>query len=234
MDFEPSARSHDYVERVRQFMRTHVQPVEQEYWDGVLRRRNGSDWKRWRIEPVVEQLKAAARSAGLWNLFLPDAKLAPGLTTLEYAPVAEAMGRSLLAPEVFNCSAPDTGNMEVLWHYGSAEQKISSMSAMRGLPRNLTTYAATKAGVAALAEGIRAELLNTPIKVTTIFPGYIRSEINEKIQNAPFIVDTKTGCRALAAAIEREPVKAMVPAWPWRPIGFLMRNLPLKWVAKMG
>jgi short-subunit dehydrogenase len=111
---------------------------------------------------------------------------------------------------------------------------ISSMSAMRGLPRNLTTYAATKAGVAALAEGIRAELLNTPIKVTTIFPGYIRSEINEKVQNAPFIVDTKTGCRALAAAIEREPVKAMVPTWPWRPIGFLMRNLPLKWVAKMG
>jgi short-subunit dehydrogenase len=111
---------------------------------------------------------------------------------------------------------------------------ISSMSAMRGLPRNLTAYAATKAGVAALAEGIRADLLGTPIKVTTIFPGYIRSEINEKASKAPFIVDTKTGCQALAAAIEREPAKAIVPAWPWWPIGLLMRNLPLKWVAKMG
>jgi short-subunit dehydrogenase len=111
---------------------------------------------------------------------------------------------------------------------------ISSMSAMRGLPGSRTTYAATKAGVAALAEGIRADLLMTSIKVTTIFPGYIRSEINEKVPKAPFMVDTKTGCRALCAAIEREPARAMVPAWPWRPIGFLMRNLPLKWVAKMG
>jgi short-subunit dehydrogenase len=111
---------------------------------------------------------------------------------------------------------------------------ISSMSAMRGLPRNLTTYAATKAGVAALAEGIRADLMKTPIKVTTIFPGYIRSEINEKARKAPFMVDTKTGCQALAAAIEREPAQAIVPAWPWRPIGVLLRYLPLSGVAKMG
>jgi len=110
---------------------------------------------------------------------------------------------------------------------------ISSMSAMRGMPRNLTAYAASKAGVAALAEGIRAELMRTPIRVTTIFPGYIRSEINEKVKKTPFMVDTETGCRALAAAIEREPVKASVPLWPWLPMGLLMRHLPLKWVAKM-
>src|SRR3546814_1794508 len=111
---------------------------------------------------------------------------------------------------------------------------ISSMSAMRGMPRNLTTYAATKAGVAALAEGIRADLLGKPIKVSTIYPGYIRSEINEKVKNTPFMVDTETGCRLLARAIEREPVSASVPSWPWAPLGFAMRHLPLALVAKMG
>jgi short-subunit dehydrogenase len=111
---------------------------------------------------------------------------------------------------------------------------VSSMSAMRGMPRALTTYAATKAGVAALAEGIRADLMRTPIRVTTLFPGFIRSEINEKVKNTPFMVDTETGCRALVRAIEREPAKACVPFWPWTPMGFLMRHLPLSWVARMG
>ncbi len=111
---------------------------------------------------------------------------------------------------------------------------ISSMSAMRGMPRNLTTYAATKAGLAALSEGIRADLLGSAIKVTTIYPGYIRSEINAKVKKAPFMVDTETGCRALVRAIENEPDKAYVPAWPWIVLGFLMRNLPLRMVARMG
>jgi len=111
---------------------------------------------------------------------------------------------------------------------------ISSMSAMRGMPGNITTYAATKAGVAALTEGIRADLLRTKIKVTTLYPGYIRSEINEKVKNTPFMVDTATGCRALVAAIEKEKVEACVPAWPWNLMGLAMRNLPLKLVARMG
>jgi short-subunit dehydrogenase len=110
---------------------------------------------------------------------------------------------------------------------------ISSMSAMRGMPRNLTTYAATKAGLAALTEGIRADLMKTPIKVSTIYPGYIRSEINDKVKNTPFIVDTETGCKALVKAIEKERPEAYVPSWPWAPIGFLMRNLPLRIVARM-
>jgi short-subunit dehydrogenase len=110
---------------------------------------------------------------------------------------------------------------------------ISSMSALRGLPRNLTTYAASKAALAALTEGIRAELLRTPIRVSTIYPGYIRSEINEKVKKAPFIVDTATGCRALVAAIEAEKREAYVPRWPWAPLGFLMKRLPLSLVAKM-
>jgi len=111
---------------------------------------------------------------------------------------------------------------------------ISSMSAMRGMPGNITTYAATKAGVAALTEGIRADLLRTRIKVTTLYPGYIRSEINEKVKNTPFMIDTATGCRALVAAIEKEKVEACVPAWPWNLMGLAMRNLPLKLVARMG
>jgi short-subunit dehydrogenase len=110
---------------------------------------------------------------------------------------------------------------------------ISSMSAMRGMPKNLTTYAATKAGLAALSEGIRADLMGTKIKVSTVYPGYIRSEINEKVKNTPFMVDTETGCRALVAAIEKEKAESYVPSWPWAPIGFLMRRLPLRIVARM-
>lgn len=110
---------------------------------------------------------------------------------------------------------------------------ISSISAFRGMPKNLTTYAASKAGVAALAEGLRAELLDSPIKVSTIFPGYIRSEINEKVKNTPFMVDTETGCRAMVRAIERESAEASVPPWPWIPIGAAMRNLPLRTVRRL-
>ncbi len=110
---------------------------------------------------------------------------------------------------------------------------ISSMSAMRGMKRNLTTYAATKAGIAMLAEGLQMELANTPIKVTTLFPGFIRSEINEKLKNTPFIVDTETGCKELVKNIEKEVMHAAVPAWPWRPMGFAMRNFPLKIVDKL-
>jgi short-subunit dehydrogenase len=110
---------------------------------------------------------------------------------------------------------------------------ISSMSAMRGLGRNLTTYAATKAGLAHLTEGIRADLMRTPIKVTTLFPGYIETELSSKAQKTSLMVDTESGCRAMVAAIEREPAKACVPAWPWTLVGWFMRNAPLSWVSKV-
>ncbi|AGC47785.1 short chain dehydrogenase [Myxococcus stipitatus DSM 14675] len=110
---------------------------------------------------------------------------------------------------------------------------ISSMSAMRGLPRHLTVYAATKAGLATLTEGIRAELLGTPIKVSTIYPGYIHTELNAGAKKLPFAVDAEKGSRALVKAIEREPVSAYVPGWPWTVVGFFLRNLPLELVAKM-
>jgi acyl-CoA dehydrogenase len=120
MHFELSSRTDELLTRVRAFIRERIAPVEAD----VLRAaRRGPDWTTWRESPIVDQLKAQARSEGLWNFFLPDPRLGAGLSVLEYAPLAEAMGHSALAPEIFNCNAPDTGNMEVLYHYGSEAQK---------------------------------------------------------------------------------------------------------------
>lgn len=114
---------------------------------------------------------------------------------------------------------------------------ISSMSAMRGMPSSMTTYGATKAGVAHLAEGIRSDLINRKghdILVTTIFPGYIASEMNEGVeQEQKLMVDTETGCRALVKTINKEPANAAVPQWPWAPIGVVMKNAPLSVVRRM-
>ena len=105
---------------------------------------------------------------------------------------------------------------------------VSSVSAVRGLPKTKTTYAATKAGVAALAEGIRADVLGTPIVVSTMFPGYIRSELTDKGPYPRFMVDTETGCKALVSAIDAEPAGAFVPRWPWRPLALALRLAPLR------
>jgi short-subunit dehydrogenase len=112
---------------------------------------------------------------------------------------------------------------------------ISSMGALRGLPRALTTYAASKAGLAALAEGIRADVLGSPIAVSTIYPGYIASEMNDHVaQKAPMMADTSSGVRAIVRAIEREPARAMVPTWPWVPLSFVLRHAPLRVIRKFG
>jgi acyl-CoA dehydrogenase len=118
MDFAHSPRAADYLSRVREFLDVEISPREEDY----LRELRSRD-EPWVVLPVVEELKAKAREQGLWNLFLPDERYGVGLSNVEYAPLAEVMGRSFLAPEVFNCSAPDTGNMEVLVAYGSEEQK---------------------------------------------------------------------------------------------------------------
>jgi acyl-CoA dehydrogenase len=123
MNFEQSAKSKDYAARVRAFIDTHIHPIETDYWQAVHDQHHGGDWTKWRILPIVEDLKARAKAEGLWNLFLPDHTLGAGLSVLEYASVALETGRSLMAPEIFNCAAPDTGNMEVLWRYGSPEQQ---------------------------------------------------------------------------------------------------------------
>jgi short-subunit dehydrogenase len=110
---------------------------------------------------------------------------------------------------------------------------ISSMSAMRGMPKTITTYAATKAGVAHLAEGVRADLMGTPIKVSVIYPGYIRSEMNERVKNAPFMVSTEKGVAAIVEAVEKEKDSAHVPPWPWIPVGFGLKHLPLPLARKL-
>ena len=116
--FQVSARAKEIYGRLRDFMGAHVYPNEEKFREQV------GQGDRWQPTAIMEELKARARAEGLWNLFLPESEYGAGLSNLEYAPMAELMGRSPhFAPEVFNCSAPDTGNMEVLVRYGSAEQK---------------------------------------------------------------------------------------------------------------
>lgn len=110
---------------------------------------------------------------------------------------------------------------------------ISSMSALRGMRKAMTVYAATKAGVAAIAEGLRSERV-PGLDVSVIYPGYIRSEMNEHVrQKTRFMVETEVGVRSMVAAIEKRRVKAYVPAWPWVPIGFLVKRLPLPVVRRL-
>lgn len=117
MEFEFTSKVKDLQKRVTAFMEEHVYPNESKLDE------HGAGNHRWQPVPVIEELKPKARAAGLWNLFLPASERGAGLTNLEYAPLCEIMGRSPIGPEVFNCSAPDTGNMEVLERYGSPELK---------------------------------------------------------------------------------------------------------------
>jgi acyl-CoA dehydrogenase len=116
MNFDYTDKVKALLTRLRAFMDEHIYPNEKRFYQEI-------ENARWSPTRVIEELKPKARAAGLWNLFLPDDENGAGLTNLEYAPLCEIMGRSVLAPEVFNCSAPDTGNMEVLARYGTPEQK---------------------------------------------------------------------------------------------------------------
>ena len=117
MDFDYSPKVRDLQERLTAFMAAHVYPNEKRFHDEV------DEGDRWQPTRIVEELKVKARAAGLWNLFLPASERGAGLTNVEYAPLCEIMGRVYWAPEAFNCSAPDTGNMEVLERYGTPAQK---------------------------------------------------------------------------------------------------------------
>ncbi len=118
MDFEPSARAKDYRDRLRAFLDERVYPVEREYVEAVR-----SAETPHVHPPLMEELKEEARRRGLWNLFLPDPEHGAGLSYVEYAPLAELMGRTMIGAEACNCSAPDTGNMEVLHQFGTEEQR---------------------------------------------------------------------------------------------------------------
>lgn len=118
MSFELTANARAWLARLKPFMQEVVEPGERLYWQ-----QHAAFANRFTIPPIMEEMKAQARAAGLWNLFMPDSEHGAGLSNLDYAPLAEVMGRSLIASEVFNCSAPDTGNMEVLARYGTPEQQ---------------------------------------------------------------------------------------------------------------
>src|SRR4249920_916395 len=117
MDFAYSDKVRALQARLNAFMTAHVYPNEQRFHDEV------GTGDRWEPTKLIEELKVKAKAEGLWNLFLPESDMGAGLTNLEYAPLCEVMGRSHLAPELFNCSAPDTGNMETILRYGTDPQK---------------------------------------------------------------------------------------------------------------
>ncbi|MFD0324138.1 MULTISPECIES: SDR family oxidoreductase [Lysobacter] len=148
-----------------------------------------------------------------------------------------ALNRSIVETNFLAALAQCEAAMEIFREVSQGHLVlISSMSAMRGMRGGLTAYAASKAGVASLAEGIRTDMLRKPaIKVSTIFPGYIRTEMNDgaPAKQTPYIIDEATGCRLLVRAIEREKAKAYVPWWPWALLGWLMKRMPLAWVAKL-
>ncbi|MCJ8147355.1 acyl-CoA dehydrogenase family protein [Acinetobacter sp. A3.8] len=121
--YELSDRAKNYIQRTEQFIKDEIEPVETDFWHEVHRLNVDGDWTKWQWPAMLETLKAKAKAAGLWNMFLPDATFGAGLSVQEYAHIAERSGRSLIAPTVFNCNAPDSGNMEVLWRYGSEAQQ---------------------------------------------------------------------------------------------------------------
>ncbi|KQV67717.1 short-chain dehydrogenase [Nocardioides sp. Root122] len=111
---------------------------------------------------------------------------------------------------------------------------VSSFSALRGMPRNITTYAASKAAVAHLAEGFRADVHGTPIKVTVLYPGYIVSEMSGTSARTPLVTSTEKGVRAMVEAIEKEKRSARVPAWPWAPLGLAIKHVPVGVLRRLG
>ena len=121
--FELSAHAQNYLNQTRDFIHNEIEPIEADFWHEVHHLNPSDQWTTWQWPQQLEILKNKAKAAKLWNMFLPDLILGQGLSVQEYAHIAELSGRSLLAPIVFNCNAPDSGNMEVLWRYGTEQQK---------------------------------------------------------------------------------------------------------------
>ena len=132
-----------------------------------------------------------------------------------------ALAQTEAAAQIFR--AQDAGHLVM----------VSSFSALRGMPKNITTYAASKAAVAHLAEGFRADVHGTPIKVTVLYPGYIVSEMSGTSARTPLMSSTEKGVRAMVAAIEKEKASAVVPSWPWAPLGFVVKHVPVGVLRRM-
>ena len=156
MNFTYSPKVVALQKQISAFMKEVIYPNENTYVDQLK-----ATTDRWQSPPIMADMKAQARNAGLWNLFLPDSEFGAGLTNLEYAPLCEIMGRSVIAPEVFNCSPPDTGNMELLVRYGTDTQKSTWLHPLlNGTIRS--SYAMTEPDVASSdATNINLRIENT-------------------------------------------------------------------------
>jgi short-subunit dehydrogenase len=183
-------------------------------------------------DQVFEVFRAFASDFGTIDRIVINAGLGKG------APLGTGRfdaNRETAMTNFIGALAQSEAAMEVFRAQGSGHfVMISSMSAMRGMPKELATYAATKAGVAHLAEGLRMELHGKPFKVSVIYPGYIASEMNEGVAgDQPLMVSTEKGVRAIVAAIEKEKAEACVPPIPWAPLSMVMKHAPLPLLKRM-
>lgn len=121
--FNISERGQDFYQRTQDFIQQEIEPIEDDFWQQCHALNPSGDWRTWQWPEQYHSLRQKAKQAGLWNMFLPDDQLGAGLSVTDYAPIAELTGRSLIAPNIFNCNAPDSGNMELLWRYGNDSQK---------------------------------------------------------------------------------------------------------------
>ncbi len=175
-------------------------------------------------EAVFEVFRAFQQSFGTVDRVVVNAGIGKG------APLGTGRydaNRATAVTDFVGALAQLEAAMEIFRAQGAGHLVVvSSMSAMRGMPRSMTTYAASKAGVAMLAEGLRAELHGTPIRVTVLYPGYIATEMNEHLSQ-PMMVSTGKGVRAMVDAIEKEKASACVPTLPWEPMKHLLKHAPL-------
>jgi short-subunit dehydrogenase len=177
-------------------------------------------------DQVFEVFRAFAADFGTIDRFVINAGLGKGarLGTGQFAANLQTAQTNFIG-----ALAQSEAAAEILREQGRGHfVMVSSVSAMRGLPRQMTTYAATKAGVAHLAEGMRAEFHGKPIKVTVLYPGFIESEMTARNEGRNLLIaSTRDGVRAMVSAIEKEKGSAAVPGWPWEPLGFALKHLPL-------
>ena len=182
-------------------------------------------------DQVFEVIKAFAQDMGGLDRVIVNAGMGKGASVgtgyfhankqTAITNFVSALAQCEAAMEIFR--AKDSGHLVT----------ISSVSAVRGARKALTVYAATKAALSSMTEGIRIDVMHTPIKVTTIHPGFIRTEINAKVKTVPFIVDLETGCKAIVKDIEKEVPNSFVPTWPWALYRYIARITPLSMLAKM-
>ena len=209
MNFDYTDKVKRLVDAVRGFMKAQVYPNESVYHQ----QQTDAD-SRWSIPPIMEELKAAARREGLWNLFLPESDYGAGLTNLEYAPLAEEMGRSHIAPEVFNCAAPDTGNMEVLVRYGSDAQKQTWLQPLLD-GRIRSAFAMTEPDVASSdATNIRSTIVRDGNDyVINGRKWWTSGAMDPRCAVLIFMGRTEPGRRAPSAAVDDSGCLWMHPAW---------------------